>query len=221
MPKIRFILFGLMVNAFFILSAHIERHVSVELIEERINGVLFTYRYDHQTGCRVDMSIKEQWLIDNKSVKKEEYQERIAREMVAQITQEREYKDQQRVHMLTFKNTQQVALFRKLLVVTMEDIKKKYAHFAHYGLEAYLAYSNDTIASEVEFRSLLTQVCDSIKHLLSLSDEEFSCKKAEAVLSTVDHYPKKLQILFENTVKKAIRDCDDTARLKKLLEIIS
>ena len=221
MNKIKLILYALIINSSFSIFSHVERHLSVELIEERINGVLFSYRYDHQIGCKVEVSLKEQWLIDNKPVKKDEYDERIAREMVVQITLEREAKRQERVAMIEFKNTQQIALFRKLLISMMEEIKKSYARFAYYDLEAYLTYSNDTICSEVEFRSLLTQVCDPIKHLLSLNDDEFSCKRAEAVLDTVDKYPKKLQVLFENTVKKAIRECDNTTRLKKLLEVVS
>jgi|GEM_PF-6902442 len=206
---------------FFTAFARVERQACVELIEERINGILFSYRLDSACGGKSEASLKEQWMIDNKPVLKKEYDDRIAHEQLEELKRDRSREYEKRLEAYSFKNSQRIALFKKILRVTLKEIEEKYGQFERYGVRDYMAYSSDTVMSEIDFVNIPVQFLDFARRLVNSSDEDFSCQRAEALLATLEAYPSKLQVLFENTVKKAIARCNDTERLKKLLEVVS
>jgi hypothetical protein len=201
--------------------AKIERDISVKLVEERVNQRLFCYRLDKVTGTKVEKSKKEQWFVDGQEVAKDAYGQMLDEARLVEIKEgrEREYKAQ--LAHDEFKETQRVALTKKLLKKTILDVEEKCSQFDRYQLAEYMSYDASTVESEIDFSNISVQHLEPARYLLAVSDDEFSLHKAEMTITALEKYPVKLQVLFENTVKNAIHQCDDTERLKKLLEIVS
>lgn len=202
-------------------KAQVERDISVVYREERVNGRLFAYRLEIASGSKIPKSRKEQWFVNGKEVGKDEYEGQIDEAHLAQIRQEREKDHQNRLAHEQFKETQRIAVSKKLLKKVIGQIEHHFALFDRYELGEYIQYSPETIENEIDFTTFSAQHLNPARHYLTISDEEFSLDKAHSLISHLQNFPDKLRILFEDTVKHAISQCDDTERLKKLLEIIS
>ena len=203
------------------LQAKIERSVSVELIEERVNGKLFSYRLDVVQGNKVENTRKERWTVEEHVVSREDYQEMIDLERLEEIKEARQKDYQRRLANYEFKHTQRVALTKKILKQLIDSIEQKCGRFKQYSLGQYMAYNSATFASEIDFANVPTHYLEPSRQLLLSTNELFSFEKAEEMIALLEGYSPRIQGLFEDTVKKAIAYCDDTHRLKQLLEIVS
>jgi hypothetical protein len=199
----------------------VERNVSVELIEKRINGKLFAYRLDVMSGSKIENSRKEQWSIDGKQLDREEYEQIMDIDLLEQIKKEREEDYTARLARHDFKKIQRVALTKKLIKKLINEIEQKCTAFQRYELNQYMVYNSNTIANEIDFTNIPTHYLAPARQLLSETDDEFPFEKAESVLASLQGYPNRIENLFEDAVKRAIDQCDDTERLKRLLEIVS
>ena len=202
-------------------QAQVERNLSVELIEERVNGKLFSYRLDIETGSKVKNSQKEHYMIEGEITTRQEYDQKIDFERLQEIKAQREKEYSQRFAQHEFKRGQRIALTKKILKNVIGEIEKKCTDFERYDLNQYMAYSPVTIENEIDFTNIATHYLEPARQFLFCSEEKFAFDQVESVLISLQHYPSKIGNLFEDTVKKAIEQCDDTERLKKLLEIVS
>lgn len=214
-----FIFFGVMGGNSLV--AKVERAVSVELIEERINGRLFSYRLEVVQGNKVQNTRKEQWVVDSQVLSQEEYEATIDKERLEELREKRQKERQSRLEKYEFNQAQRVALTKKIVRQLVEKIEDDCKKFNNYNLDHYMAYTDTTIASEIDFLNIPTHYLEPARQLLLASDDSFSFEKAQEIIDVLERYPIKLQGLFEDTVKNAIAYCDDTQRLKKLLEVIS
>lgn len=201
--------------------AKVERNLSVELIDERIDGKLFTYRLDVASGTKAQNKRSEEWLIDGKAVEQEEYNKEIDSARLNELKAQREKEYAARLARHDFKQAQRIALNKKLIRNLIAQIEKKCTLFGKYELNEYIAYGPTTVASEIDFTNIPTHYLEPARQMLALGDEEFSFEQFNTLLTSLEEYPHKLDQLFEHTVKNAIERCDDTQRLKILLEVVS
>lgn len=198
------------------LSAQRIKTVSVELVEEKYNGKLFTYRIDVVNGVK-----KEQWTMAGKSTDRETYEAELLFEKLQEAKDKREKVYQARIDKLEFKQQQRVALSKKLLKKEIDAVQKKFDLFEKYDLNEYYAFDSDSIASEIDFLNIPTQSIVPAQTYLQKNDDDFLLEKAEEYSETLQLYLEKLTTLFDDTVKKAINQCEDTQKLKDLLVIVS
>ncbi len=198
----------------------VERQVSAQLTEERVNGRLFGYRIDSSLSGKGGATIKEQWIIDSKPVSRQEYELAFEKEFLEEFRKEREAEYQNKVKARVLKEEQRVLIVKKLLKNFIEKIEERCASFKKQGLEIYMAYSPDTIASEIDFINGGATLLEPAKRLLEISGENFKIEDAQKMVDMLEGYSKKVEILFESTVKKAVASCNDTEKLKKFLQIL-
>ena len=190
--------------------------VSVELVEEKFNGKLFTYRIDVVNGVK-----KEQWTIAGKKADRDTYESELLFEKLQEEKDKREKEYQERVDRLAFKEQQKIALSKKLLKKEVEQVQNSFDLFEKHELSQYYAFDTDSIASEIDFLNIPTQALSPAQNYLTTSDDDFECEKAEEYINQLQAYSKKLTSLFEGTLKRAISECEDTQKLKDLLALVS
>lgn len=196
-------------------AKRIERTLSVDLIEERINGKLFSSHIEVTNG-----SLKESWSIDGKPVDHDDYTEARKEETLKEFDLEEHSQYKKRLEIYEFKQEQRIAATKKLIKSLIIDIEKILTQFKDYNVASYMRYSADTVPSEIEFLALSSQKLDQARHLATTENNEFSCDEGDKMIATLEDYPAKLQKLFQQTVKYAIDQCTDSRQLKKLLDIV-
>lgn len=201
---------------FFPIDAKRKRTVSIELIEDTYNGKLFSYRLDVVNGTS-----KEQWTIDGQGCDRDTYESTLLAQMMEEQKRNREQEYQKRIEKVAFKQEQKKVVQKKLIKRAIAKIEEQCDFFKEYGLNDYIAFDDTTIASEIDFLNIPTHYIQPAKHYIDSEYEDFSSEKAEEFFETLQSYSKKLALLSDNTVKKAIDQCEDTEQLKKLLTVVS
>lgn len=202
-------------------NARVERSISAELIEERVDGKLFTYRLEVVSGSSVETGMKEQWLVNGASVDRCEYEQQLDTARLEELRREREKEHQARIAKHEFKLEQRVLLTKKLLKKLAQEAESLCQCFDRYGLASYIAYGPATFSSEIDFLNIPTYLLEPARQLALCHDSEFSFGRAEELMSSLQGCIAKLELLFEQTVRRAIEQCDDTQHLKRLLELVS
>lgn len=195
------------------IEAKIVRTVSVSLVEEKVNGKLFTHRIDVVDGVK-----KEKWSMDGKSLEKDEYDQYILAEELEERRVERQKDYDKRVKFAEFKHEARSQVLRQLLHQLVERVEKGVSKFDKYELTPYMVFTPGTIANEVDFGNITTYTITPARELLTAS---FDPEKAKETINTLESYPTKLSTLFEDSVSNAINKCDDPKRLKQWLEMLS
>jgi hypothetical protein len=209
----------IIVSLFFVVGTVFSgriKTVAVELIEEEYNGKQFAYRIDVVNGVK-----KEQWTMAGKSTDYETYESEILFEKLQEEKNKREKAYQVRLADLEFKEQQRLAVFKKILKKDIDGVQQKFDLFQKYDLNEYYAFDATSIASEIDFLNIPIQCIIPAKNYLQQSDNDFECEKAEEYIETLQAYFKKISTLFDDTIKKAIDQCEDTQKLKDLLVIVS
>lgn len=196
-------------------AKRIERMISVDVIEERINGKIFSSRIEINNG-----SLKETWSIDGNPVDHDDYTKTRKEETIKEFDLEEHSNYKKRLEIYEFKQEQRIAATKKLIKSLIIDIEKVITQFKDHNITSYIRYSADTIPSEIEFLALSMQKLDQARHLATTDNKEFSCDEGDKMIATLEDYPAKLQKLFQQTVKYAIDQCTDSRQLKKLLDIV-
>ncbi|MCF7900388.1 hypothetical protein K9K77_02665 [Candidatus Babeliales bacterium] len=190
--------------------------VSVELIEEKYNGKFFSYRIDVINGVK-----KEQWIISGKATDRDTYESELLFQKLEEEKNKREKEYQERITRFELQQQQRVALSKKLLKKEINAVQHKFDQFKKYDLNEYYAFNSQTIASEIDFLNIPAQCIIPAKTYLQKDDDDFLVEKAEEYSETLQIYFNKLTCLFDDSVKKAIDQCEDTQKLKDLLVIVS
>ncbi len=194
-------------------SALVLRTVSVSLVEEKIAGKLFSHRIDVVDGVK-----KEEWTINGKRVDQAVYEREILAAELEESKAKREEDYAQRVKMVEFQDQARSAALKKLLHTAMQDVEKLLAKFKKYEIMPYLAYKPETIPNEVEFTNISSYGVTPARNLLFST---FDPELARDSLEKLEEYSVKLATLFEDSVNRAINQCDDPKKLKKWLEMLS
>lgn len=199
-----------------IIHAQRIKTVSVELIEEKYNGKLFSYRIDVVNGAK-----KEQWTIAGKVTSRDTYESELLFQKLEEEKNKREKEYQDRINRFELQQQQRVTLSKKLLKQDINAVQHKFDQFEKYDLNEYYAFNSDTVTSEIDFFNIPTQCIMPAKKYLQKNDDDFLVEKAEEYSESLQASLEKLTTLFDDTVKKAIDQCEDTQKLKDLLLIVS
>jgi hypothetical protein len=194
-------------------QAKVVRAVTVELVEEKINGQTFMYRLDVVDGRK-----KEQWSIDNRPIVQSDYDRIILEAELEERRLEREQTYQKRVRLAEFKNNASCSVVKKLLASTLQEIEQGLNQFNQYELNSYIAYGADSFTDEVDFTTLKEHTIPGVRLVL---ETDFDPEQAKEKLALIEAYPKKIASLFEGTVQNAINKCDEPKKLKQWLQMLS
>jgi len=189
--------------------------VSIYCKKEVINGKVFIYRDD-----MVNSEKKEIWSIDGQLVKKDEYEEAILDAEREVRRQERQQEEEQRKKAQLFKGEMTLVLQKKILRLTVDKIDELLKKFDTHNLKDFLAYKKQTISKEL-FDDLKGELLPEAKRLVYKKDEEYSWDDMNLMLAKVENLDEKLDLFYQDTVRNAIQQCDDTRVLKDLLELVS
>jgi len=189
--------------------------VSVYCKKEVINEKVFIHRDD-----LVNSERKEIWSVDGQLVSQNEYEEVILDAEKEVRRQERKIQEERRKKDQAFKDEVMLVLQKKILRLTVENIDEQLKKFDSHNLENFLAYKEDTISQEL-FENLKEELLPEAKRLLYKKDEDYNWADMNLMVAKVENLDEKLESLFQDTVRNAIKQCDDTKVLKDLLELVS
>lgn len=192
----------------------LEKVLQVSIVEERVNGDLYTHRMDTVDGVQT-----QRWLINGKEVDEAKYEDRLAQADALERKQER---DKQK-RMFQYKHASVNRLQRDILQRTLKDllyeIKQQLAKVSDYRLRNYLHFSDDSIQSLDELDRLHNQLVAQADDLLR--DQESALSSVQSMITQLENYPERLALLFNQSVEQACAHSDDTRLLKDLLNCIS
>lgn len=209
-------IWGLLLLIYSAKATHIEKTTTTHSTTEKINGKAFHSFYQANNGV-----YQEAWNIDDVPVLQEEFYKKRLEEIVKEETIAQEVAYHRQKEALTFQATCQKTLLKKIILSVIKDIEKLIMQIQEKSLQPYKIFSKDTIPSEIELNILMTTTLEQARHLATKPDKDFNYQEGELTLTLLEEYPKKLNKLFEETVKKAIQECNETEHLKKLLDLVN
>lgn len=190
-----------------------KKTTSVYLIEEKINGENFTYRLDAIDGIK-----KEQWSVQGKSVTKDIYNQAVEQAQIEEERKERAAEYERMRHDQDFQETLQTTISKKLIATTIDQIETILTKFDEYQLTDQLRFSAATIHNQATFESIKGYYLTQARELIA--NPSATAIELQTMLTTLEQYPEKLRLLWENTIIWTVNTCTDTRKLKKLLELM-
>ncbi len=192
----------------------LEKVLQVSIIEERVNGDLYSHRMDTVDGVQT-----QRWLINGKEIDEASYEKRLFKADALERKQER----QKQKRMLQSRHSSIDTLQRTILQRTLKDllyeIKQQLAKVSDYRLRNYLIFSDDTVQSLDELDRLHNQIIPEADDLLRNQDSTLSL--LQSMITQLENYPERLASLFSQSVEQACAHSDDTRLLKDLLNCVS
>jgi len=189
--------------------------VSIYCKKEVINGQVFIHRDD-----LVNNEKKEIWSINGQLVTQDKYQEAILDAEREVRKQERRLQEERRKKAQLFKNEMSLVLHKKILRLTVEKIDGVLKKFDTHNLTNFLAHKEDLISEEL-FENIKEDLLPEAKRLIYKKDQECNWSDMNLMLAKVGDLDEKLELFYQDTVRNAIKQCDDTKVLKGLLELVS
>jgi len=190
--------------------------VSVYCKKEVLDGKVFIHREDI-----VNNEKKEVWSVDGKMVGYEEYEEVVLDAEKEVRRKERRVQEEQRKRAQEFKCEALITLNKKILRLTVENLDKTFKKFDSHNLANFLDFRSSTVPSLDVFSELKEKIIPEAKKLIYTPDEESNWVHLNSMVAKLDTVPSCVEGLFYDTVRNAIKQCDDTKTLKELLEIVS
>lgn len=195
-------------------SRSVTKSISIDYIEEKVNGVVFTYRCDV-----IDGVIEEVWTVAGKKIDKNDYEKKILEQELEERRQQRDREYEARMQKLTFKESASRIAYQKLLSEISCQLEELFDKFHTHDLIPLIVFSEDTIASSKLLHRLQTKELAAIKKLVSDSNAEVI--KLQKMYENFANYPERLMQCLYQTVQHAVSTVDDTKQLKDLLVLIS
>ena len=212
----RLFLLCLFLVSFICIEARRVEVVSVYCKKEVINGKVFIHREDI-----VNSEKKGSWSIDGAAVTVDAYEEAILDAEKEERRAERRALEMQRERAQQFKHEALITLNKKILRLTVEKLDVAFEKFNRHDLVNFLDFRSHTIPSSEFFYELKDRVIPEAKKMLTVSNEESDWGQLNLMVTKLDAMPISIESLFYDTVRNAIKQCDDTRLLKELLEIVS
>jgi len=194
----------------------IKKVVTISVIEEQINGDTFVHRVDVIDGKK-----REQWAIDGKSVDHDTYIEHIIEAEKEELKRERLKQEEEDAKQRDFQIEMQHCLSKKMLSIVLKKIEKYLKKIDKYKLEQYIRYDSRSIPSEKEFDLVRHEYIPQVKNILNQSSNEVQLSQIKEMNELLNEYPERLHILFQDAIRNACDQSDDTKLLKELLELVS
>lgn len=196
-------------------SAHTIHESNIYERKEKISNNNFYFK-----EINIDGQIYCHFYVDSIPVEKERYDESLLEAKKEEWIKEREMQEQKRHADLYFKNSAKLEILKKLLNNLYLDIASKLKKINNFeGLSQYYVFSNDTFNSLEELEQIEDELLPQSKKLIKNSEKNELITLNE-FLEKIENLPEKLDKFFKDSVENAIKKCDDTKFLKRLLEFI-
>jgi hypothetical protein len=192
----------------------IKRSVMMHVLEEEVNGVVFTYRVDTLDGHH-----KETWVINGKPVSHEEYTNRILHEEALESQMSREEERRRLCEQQRFIMQEQRSLLKKIVHIECKGIEKYVEKLRDLRLQPYRIFGADSFATQEDFEVFVNKSFPGVQALLV--DNESPLFKLQEAFEWLKPYQGRLIILYKATLQAARERSDDTRLLKDLLHVVS
>ena len=159
---------------------------------------------------------QDNYLINNRAVDRETYQEAILDAEKEERRHERAREYHAKIQEQEFKQQAKIALLKKLLTQVHKTITEELTKLHAYHLEPYFAFDAQTIPNHENYQQL-TQLLTQAQELPST----MAAQELEELYVQLEPYQEKIKKFSINTIQNAIKQCDDTKLLKELLVLIS
>jgi hypothetical protein len=202
-----------------ILEEHVSRYFdqgrTSHYVRAKINDRIFIERTDiTQNGTMTE------WSIDGKRVDREAFESAQAHALAEEVSTRQKQIAELLQEELLFNQRLQASDASKIIRKGLDFCKKKLAFIDAQGLDKYLAFSPESIASRAVYTQLVQTTLPELEKLLSditnvTPDQLLTAQK------TIITSAYKLHKLANRTIEAAMAQSDDTQMLKKLVELSS
>ena len=198
-------------------SCRIEKTIRVNLVEERHNGKLFVSRVDDING-----EVKRSWAVDGASVSGDEYDQAILTAEMEDRRLQRKQEDERLIREQGFARKATMKIAKRLLEARIDAIGRELDKIDRCGLGQYCVFGSGGLASQDDLDMLRQNLLPRAKSMVNeLGEEEPTYDGILEMERALEPYEDKLQAFFRNSFNNAISTCNDTRRLKELLEVVA
>lgn len=188
--------------------------LSVYYKKEILDGKTFVYREDIANGVK-----KQVWTIDGVQVSQEDFEETLLETEKEVRRKERRQQMVRREALQQERSVAVIALHKKLLRLLIEQVQAELKKFEDHRLGPFLLF--DESFSREQFEAIEQELLQNAKQVLYNAGDDGDVSQLAVMIEKLDGLATRLHNLFQTTVNRAIKQCDDTRMLKDLLAIVS
>ncbi|MCK4651259.1 hypothetical protein KAT08_03760 [Candidatus Babeliales bacterium] len=192
--------------------------------------LVFTEKYQNING-----KITHTWYINNDSVSKDDYFNRMskAEQEEKDITREdeqskkeeeerkkREEEEEKKREQEEFLNEVRVQALKKMVKLELDGVENSFAKLEKYKLDEHFIFEEETFSSLYSFEQTKVSLINNAREIVIRSKDKSSQNELKEMLAKLEPVPAKIERFFRKSVKFAIDKCNDTKRLKELLALI-
>lgn len=193
----------------------LEKSVATSLTETRIGDDHFLHRIELDNGKR-----SQEWRINGSPVSAQDYEETLLEAEKEERRKELRRKEKRMQQDITLHDCARADIVKKLLSRSISEVRTHIDRLHEYGLHEYYHFSPHTVLSQGELDELFLEQLPYVESLVSAASGCSSYELSHA-LERLEQWPDRLQQFFNDTLKDAVQRCDDTQRLKRLLDLLS
>ncbi len=204
------------------LCAGSKKETFVRLVQEDINGTMFTHRAKVQEG-----NIEDTWTINGKHVDGDEYEATYLKAKTAELQQERQLREQQnRQHEMEIAQQQKFAklarigIHKRTLHEAIELTEQELQKLNDERLTPYRVFDVTTYPSQ-EHLSQLNRQLNKAKQIVAENEEDLTERSIVQICQDLADHPGRLREFYRASIKQAINTCDNTQLLKEFLELLA
>lgn len=191
----------------------VRKLVSVTVIEDIINGVTFTHRIDYLDGAA-----KELWAINGVATSANEFEQQIHEQERIERSKERSQQAERVRAQMQFHDEFQRMCQLKIIRKLMQEIRSLIHAIENPRLQPFIVYAQHTVASSKDFQERIRSVLQEEAHFTA-NNAQLTNIQIQEFLTRLEPMPEQLQQLYQQTLKNACNQSDDTALLKELLQL--
>ncbi len=190
-------------------------HKSVSTEVELVDGKEFLHSVINDMG-----TVGEEYFINRVPVEKDDFYQAWEVAHVQDARKERQDRFDKQRDRFEFVNDAQAAILEKSVKKYVFDAKQMLQRLEHETLQPYLKFDAKSVRSAEHMQQMqqtLHAADDAIKKMVKHHDMQ----ALKDFLQQIETWPDLLEQCFKQSVQSAIGQCDDTARLKELLALVS
>lgn len=191
------------------------RSMTVMVQEEFVDGIDFIHTLKSDQG-----KVEEKFVIDGKSVEKDNFYEELETAYLSELRKKREKEDVKKLSKLQFADQAQVQVLEKIVAKLLHETDQQVKRLEHEQLKQYYEFNDSSIQSISHLLEIKEYLENAQQELVELVAEH-DLVALQEMIDKVDPFSDKLETCFKNSVNNAIKHSDDTAMLKELLAMVS
>jgi hypothetical protein len=197
-------------------ARHLVKDRAVFYTEEEVNSTIFGHRVDVYEGKRSEI-----FKIDGEVVERDLYHQNIVEADVAERERERTQEEERRLEAYTFQAEAQEVIMKKLLSQHVQEMQAMYTNLMRYSLEEFFVFRDATISGFDEYRYIFHDLVPRALSCIEETNEGASYSDLRVLHDEIAEYVDRVVLFWRDTINNAIKNCDDTKKLKDLLTLVS